>query len=97
MNFFSQSMLTFEYWSLDGNQVVSNYHYCPDYTLNVLFDDLPRKWLYSTFTLLSDSSSSTEEETQPESFSYSEEDLIFLSPTSSTNVPELILLNLFDF
>jgi len=29
---FSWSMLTFEYWSLDANWVVSNYHYCPDYT-----------------------------------------------------------------
>ena len=25
-------MLTYEFWSLDGNLVVSNYHYCPDYT-----------------------------------------------------------------
>ena len=98
---FSRSMLTFEYWSLDSNQVVSNYHYCPDYDLDVFFDILPRQWLYLTFTLptdSSDSSSSTEEDSQSEtSLSSDEEELIFLPPISSTNVPELILLNLFDF
>ena len=97
---FSRSMLTFEYWSLDGNQVVSNYHYCPDYDLDLFLDILPRKWSYLTFTVPMDSldsSSSTEEDTQSESSSSSSEETIFLPSTSSTDVPELILLNLFDF
>jgi len=96
---FSRSMLTFEYWSLDGNQVVSNHYYCPDYDLDLFLDILPRKRPYSTFTVpmdSSDSSSSTEEDTQSESSSSSKE-TIFLPSTSSTDVPELILLNLFDF
>jgi len=41
----SQSVLTFEYWSLDSNQIVSNYHYCPDYKLDIFLDILPRQWL----------------------------------------------------
>jgi len=95
---FSRSMLTFEYWSLDGNKVASNYHYCPDYDLDIFLDSLPRNWLYSNFTIpmdSSDSSSSTEEDTQSEASS--EEEVIFLPPSNVTAVPELILLNLFDF
>ena len=97
---FSRSMLTFEYWSLDGNQVVSNYHYCPDYELDIFLDILPRQWSSSTFyipTDSSDSSSSTDEEIQSESSSSSDEEEIFLPSSTSTDVPELIVLNLFDF
>jgi len=93
-------MLTYEFWSLDGNWVVSNYHYCPDYDLDIFLDILPRKWLYSTFTLpmdSSDASSSTEEDTTSETSSSSDEEEIFLPASTSTDVPELILLNLFDF
>ena len=39
---FSRSMLTYEFWSLDGNMVVFNYHYCPDYELDIFLDILPR-------------------------------------------------------
>ena len=93
-------MLTFEYWSLDGNKVVSNYHYCPDYELDVFLDILPRQWSDSTFYIpmdSSDSSSSTDEETQSKSSSSSDEDKNFLPSSISTDVPELIILNLFDF
>ena len=97
---FPQSMLTYEYWSLDGNKVVFNYHYCPDYELDILLDILPRQWLYMTFTLptdSSDASSSTEEDTTSETSSSSDEEEIFLPSSTSTDVPELTLLNLFDF
>jgi len=97
---FSWSMLTFEYWSLDANWVVSNYHYCPDYELDVFLDILPRQWLNSTFMIpmdSSDSSFSTEEDSQSETSSSSDEEEIFLPSSTSTDVPELILLNLFDF
>jgi len=97
---FSRSMLTYEFWSLDGNLVVSNYHYCPDYELDIFLDVLPRQWSYSTFTIptdSSDTSSSTEEDTTSESSSSSDEEEIFLPTSTSTDVPELILLNLFDF
>jgi len=94
-------MLTYEYWNLDGNKVISNYHYCPDYDLDIFFDVLPRKWSFVSFTLPSDSSSSTEEESQSETSSdgssSSEEEQVFLPPTSSTDALEMILLNLFDF
>jgi len=93
-------MLTYEFWSLVGNQVVPNYHYCPDYELDIFLDILPRQWSYSTFTVptdSSDASSSTEEDTTSEASSSSDEEEIFLPASTSTNVPELILLNLFDF
>jgi len=45
----------------------------------------------------SDVSSSTEEDTTSETSSSSDEEEIFLPASNSTNVPELILLNLFDF
>jgi len=97
---FPRSMLTYKYWSLDSNKVVFNYHYCPDYTLDIFLDILPKQWLYSTFMLptdSSDASSSTEEDTTSETSSSSDEEEIFLPSSTSTNVPELILLNLFDF
>jgi len=97
---FSRSMLTYQFWSLDGNMVVSNYHYCPDYKLNIFLDILPRQWSHSTFTIptdSSDASSSTEEDTTSETSSSSDEEEIFLPASISTDVPELILLNLFDF
>jgi len=97
---FPQSMLTYKYWCLDGNKVVFNYHYCPDYTLDIFLDILPRQWSYSTFMLpmdSSDASSSTEEDTTSETSSSSDEEEIFLTASTSTDVPELILLNLFDF
>jgi len=93
-------MLTYEYWSLDGNKVVFNYHYCPDYELDIFLDFLPRQWSYLTFTLptdSSDASSSTKEDTTSETSSSSDEEEIFLPASTSTDVPELILLNLFDF
>jgi len=73
---FPQSMLTYEFWSLDGNKVVSNYHYCPDYTLDIFLDFLPRQWSYLTFMLPMDSldaSSSTEEDTTSGTSSSSDE------------------------
>ena len=96
---FSWSMLTFEYWSLGGDKIVSNYHYCPDYNLDIFLDILPRQWSDTTFyipTDSSDASSSTEEDTMSETSS-DEEEVIFLPSSTATNVPELILLNLFDF
>jgi len=97
---FPRSMLTYKFWSLDSNRVVSNYHYCPDYDLDIFLDILPRQWLYSTFTIptdSSDASSSTEEDTTSETSSSSDEEEIFLPASTSTDVPELILLNLFAF
>jgi len=93
-------MLTYEFWSLDGNLVVSNYHYCPDYDLDIFLDILPRQWSYSTFMIptdSSDASSSTEGDATSKTSSSSDEEEIFLPASNSTNVPELILLNLFDF
>jgi len=97
---FPQSILTYKFWSLDGNRVVSNYHYCPDYELDIFLDFLPRQWSFSTFTIptdSSDASSSTEEDTTSKTSSSSDEEEIFLPASNSTNVPELILLDLFDF
>ena len=56
----------------------------------VLFD------LYDTYGLLG-CPSSTEEDTTSKTSSSSDEEVVFLPASTSTDVPELILLNLFDF